>query len=351
MLANTINLDELKVQYNNLKEENTKLRIKDSAKVLGTNEAQLVALGIGENATRLNQSWEEIINRIKDLGYVMCLTRNDTCVHERKGEFLDISINKDHNMGTVLGPDIDLRIFFRTWTFAFAVTTIAHNRTLESLQFFDGKGDSIFKVYLQDKSNRDAYLKLIEEFKTDDQSKELEIIESYPQRPNKTIEETDVNLFRQEWANLKDTHDFHILLAKFGLKRTDALSIADEKFAYKVDISKTQEMLELSAKKQTEIMVFVGNHGMIQIHTGKVRNIRPIEEWLNIMDPEFNMHLKLDEITESWIVKKPTTDGIVTSLELYDAEGNLSVTFFGKRKPGMPELVEWREILDTISNN
>lgn len=350
MLSNNIDLTVLKEQYQKMKAENPRLRNKDAANALSTSEAQLVALGLGENAIKLKGNWEEMVTKLKEFGYVMCLTRNESCVHERKGEFLDVAINPVHQMGTVLGPDIDLRIFFRVWSFAFAVTTQAHNRTLESIQFFDGKGDSIFKVYLQEKSNREAYLKFIEEYKDDKQDKVLETLTNYPIKTYKNINEIDQREFRKDWANLQDTHDFHILLAKYGINRTDALTIAGE-FAYKLDNDKTRLMLETAAKYQTDIMVFVGNHGMIQIHTGKVNNINEIEEYLNVMDPEFNMHLKIGDITETWVVKKPTTDGIVTSLELFDKDGNLVVTFFGKRKPGSPELEEWRKILNEISIN
>lgn len=95
-------------------------------------------------------------------------------------------------------------------------------------------------------------------------------------------------------------------------------------------------------------MVFVGNHGNIQIHTGPVEKIVEIPGWINVMDPAFNLHLKLDDIVETWAVKKPGTDGVIHSLELYDATGELIVQFFGKRKPGVPELTEWTEFISGL---
>ena len=53
----------------------------------------------------------------------------------------------------------------------------------------------------------------------------------------------------------------------------------------------------------------------------------------------------LDKISGSWVVKKPTTDGMVHSLEIFDANGNMVVQFFGKRKPGTPELPAWTELV------
>ena len=65
----------------------------------------------------------------------MALTRNDWCVHERHGEYLDIQA--DGPVGLVLGPDIDLRVFFSSWRSAWAVEQDGRH----SLQFFDGEGD------------------------------------------------------------------------------------------------------------------------------------------------------------------------------------------------------------------
>jgi putative hemin transport protein len=45
-----------------------------------------------------------------------------------------------------------------------------------------------------------------------------------------------------------------------------------------------------------------------------------------------------DLVASAWVVRKPTVDGIVTSLEVFDADGCEIALFFGERKPGTPEL-------------
>ena len=57
------------------------------------------------------------------------------------------------------------------------------------------------------------------------------------------------------------------------------------------------------------------------------------------------LHLREDAITDVWVVEKPTTDGVVTSVELFDASGELMAMFFGDRKPGQPERQDWRAIV------
>lgn len=58
-------------------------------------------------------------------------------------------------------------------------------------------------------------------------------------------------------------------------------------------------------------MIFVGNPGCIQIHTGPVHNIKAMGPWLNVLDLDFNLHLREDEVTQVWKVGKPTRDGWV----------------------------------------
>jgi putative hemin transport protein len=48
------------------------------------------------------------------------------------------------------------------------------------------------------------------------------------------------------------------------------------------------------------------------------------------------------------VVRKPTRDGDVTSLELLDANGGIIARFFGKRKPGQPERTDWRSVVQAL---
>ena len=95
-------------------------------------------------------------------------------------------------------------------------------------------------------------------------------------------------------------------------------------------------------------MIFVGNPGCIQIHTGPVKSVKLVEHWLNVLDPGFNLHLREDRIASAWVVKKPTVDGTVTSLELFDAAGETIAMLFGKRKPGLPEMPEWQATVERL---
>jgi putative hemin transport protein len=66
------------------------------------------------------------------------------------------------------------------------------------------------------------------------------------------------------------------------------------------------------------------------------------------MDPTFHLHLRQDHIVEAWAVRKPTTDGHVTSLEAYGADGEMIIQFFGKRQEGFDERRDWRAIVENL---
>ena len=147
---------------------------------------------------------------------------------------------------------------------------------------------------------------------------------------------------------MEDTHDFFPLLGKFGVGRKQALRLADEKFAREVSGDSFKYILEEARDRKVPIMVFVGNDGIIQIHTGEVENVLEARGWFNVMDEKFNLHINQNEVGSAFVVRKPTKDGIVTSLELFNKSDKDIALFFGKRKPGIPERKDWRELIANL---
>jgi len=95
-------------------------------------------------------------------------------------------------------------------------------------------------------------------------------------------------------------------------------------------------------------MIFVGNPGCIQIHTGPVQNLRSMGPWQNILDPGFDLHLRLDHLTEVWAVNKPTQRGDAISVEAFDREGQVILQVFGRRDGDRNHRPEWGEIVAAL---
>ncbi len=336
-------VNDLKEKWEALKAENPHLRIRNAAAQLAVSEAELLATSIGEGVTLLKPEFKDILTEAEQLGKVMALTRNEECVHERKGTYLNGDFSSPHAQ-LFVGEDIDLRIFLNHWKFAFGV--VEGDR--KSLQFFGKDGLALHKIYLTKDSNEAAFDGIVEKFKADDQNSALELENIAPKAEEKSDADIDVEGFQKSWTELKDTHDFFMMTRKFGVSRTQALRLAPEGFAKKIDSSKVVNVLEDASEKQLPIMIFVGNRGIIQIHTGNVKKTMWHQQWFNVMDPDFNLHLDVTKIAEAWIVKKPTEDGEVTAIEVFNKEGDFIVQFFGKRKPGIPELQEWKDLVSDL---
>ncbi|MFZ6657797.1 hemin-degrading factor [Undibacterium sp. TJN19] len=332
-----------------------KARHRDIAESLNISEGELIAAHVAASldddnvilrAIRLKSEWPDIIESLEPLGEVMALTRNASCVHEKVGVYRKAS--HSNHMGLVLGGEIDLRVFYQHWAHGFAVSEKTEQGLQSSLQFFDASGLAIHKIFMKPQSDIAAYEAVVSRFTAEEQITGMQTQAT----PEKSLElkdaDIDVNGFRQAWASLRDTHDFFGLLRKFAVSRTQALRLAEEKFVQKVEISSCQELLQSASNEGVPIMVFTGNLGMIQIHSGAIKKIAVMGPWVNVLDPGFNLHLREDHIASAWVVKKPTTDGLVTSLELFDKEGETIAMFFGERKPGKPELCEWRALIDNL---
>lgn len=348
-LTETTAILPLRQRYDELVAEEPKLRIRDIAVKLDVSEAELLALDCGTSATRLSvENWSEFVKGFKALGRVMVLTRSEHCVHEKTGEYENISAHGGR-IGLITGKVIDLRLFYGEWALAFAVESKGRDGALlRSFQIFDAAGQAIHKVYLKNEGGLEAYNAIVDRYRSEDQSTEQVVGSAPVNGKDEPVSEETKQAFIQGWSELKDTHDFYPLLARHNVSRMQSMALAEGRFTQKVPNDTAKRVLELASEREIDIMVFVGNEGAIQIHTGPVKKIVGFGEWINVLDPDFNLHLKEPGIVSSWIVEKPTVDGAVHSLETYDSEGRIIAQFFGARKPGIEERQDWRDLVTEL---
>lgn len=333
-----------------IQEQSPRLRARDIANQLHISEGEWIAAQVGESAekqtVRLRNEPVEILQSLEPLGEVMALTRNDYCVHERHGIYIDGQFFTDGAMpiGMFINPDIDLRIFLSHWH------SVYFQRTNDrySLQFFDASGSAVHKIHATEKTNIDALLSLVNNFRAKEQSDTLHTT-PYPEKPTPAHDkDIDTNELRERWENMTDVHQFHGLLRSVGVERQQSFRLIGTDFAYRVSNRSARSVLDLAKAQECAIMVFVGNRGCIQIHTGNVERLVEAGNWYNVMDADFNLHLDESGIATTWVTRKPTADGIVTAVEVFDEDSNIIATFFGKRKPGEPELEGWRDIVTKL---
>lgn len=338
---------DLLAAWQRLREDQPRLRIRDAATALKVTEAELLYASRGERVVRLTPDWRALFDGVREMGEVMALTRNHHCVHERHGLYDNITLTPNGQMGLVVNGAIDLRLFMGSWSSLFAVSEANGDGTLRrSLQVFDRYGQAVHKIFLTAASMPLPWGRLVELLR-DEQALPL-VVEPHPLRDEPMADDQiDQAALVADWAALRDTHHFFAMLRRHAVTRPQALRMAGNQWAERLPVPALIDTLEKAAASGLEIMVFVGNPGCIQIHTGPVRRLLRAGDWYNVLDPAFNLHLRDSAIVELWRVRKPTADGMVTSLEAYDDQGELIVQLFGARKPGQPELSAWSALVES----
>jgi putative hemin transport protein len=339
----------LRAEWMRLRASEKGLHALELAERLAVSECELLASACGAtepvSAIRLRAGWPEFIAKLPKLGHVKTVTRNPHAVIEVEGTYDNIEFFGA--MGQSVSS-IDLRIFVSRWAYGFAVQEETRGGISRGLQFFDKTGRAIHKVYLRDTSDTAFFDALVREHMSSDQSA-AQAVEPPPAAPaSRRDEEIDLAGLREAWLGMKDTHEFHGLLRKFDVARTQALRLIGRDLARTVKRDSLEKVLYAIAGTELPFMIFVGNPGLVQIHTGTIKRVAPMGPWINVLDPGFNLHVRTDGIDGAWVVRKPTADGIVTALEVYDVQGEQIALLVGKRKPGQQENAAWRSLVEGL---
>ncbi|BCH01766.1 hemin-degrading factor [Mesorhizobium loti] len=327
--------------------EDPKPRERDLAAQLGISEAELVAAHCGDGVVRIEPRVNDLLTGLEAVGEVMALTRNESAVHEKIGVY-DKVVAGNHN-AMVLGENIDLRVFPKVWAHGFAVEKRDGDEIRRSLQFFDGAGEAVHKVHLRPASSLYAYQKLVASLESSNQEPTIAISgHASDNEGEATATTANLDDLRDRWSRLTDVHQFFGMLKTLKLSRRQAVRMIGTDYAWLLDNDAVRAMFHHAAEGELPIMCFVGNRGCIQIHSGPVKSIKPMGPWINVLDETFHLHLRTDHIHEVWAVRKPTKDGHVTSLEVFGAEGEMIIQFFGKRHEGESERDDWRFLAENL---
>jgi len=325
--------------------ENPKARERDLAHKLDLSEAELVAANCGDLATRIDSHPDTIMQLATHLGEVMALTRNESCVHEKVGVY--DNYHPGSHAAMVLTEDIDLRIFPSHWKHAFLVEKHTDEQMRRSIQVFDAAGDAVHKIFIRTPDGHKIWENFREIGALDDQSQTVAVTPRVPPEAAKA-DVANMDILRKEWTRMTDTHQFMRLTSKLKMNRLGAYRIAGAPFVRALDTRAVNDALTAVAGQGIEVMVFTGNRGCIQIHSGPIETLRPMGPWQNVMDPRFNLHLRGDHIAEVWAVEKPTKRGMAVSLEAFDAHGALIFQIFGVGKEGRDHRAAWADIVKTL---
>ena len=353
-------------RWSALRTEQPKLQIRDAARALGASEAQLLATNLGNGVTRLQADGNqprEIMRAALDLGLVQAITRNENGVIETTGtasKFKQAGDKSDQAdakqdpekearerniAGGYLGGAIDLRFHFENWKYAFAVAQPGRDGKLSrSLQFFDGQGNSVHKLFVRSDAGVAVFDQLVATFRAPEQSAQLNVLAAAPKVAEKPDASIDVKEFQLAWKEMTDVHQFAQIMREFHLTREQALRLAPAGMVERVTPEVLRTLLQNAAKDKVAIMVFLGNDGLTQIYSGKIEKTMAAGGFYNVLDPDFNLHIRDTALRSGWVVKR----GGVTSIEFFDNDGTQVLTFFGVRERGKPQPQAWNDLADSL---
>lgn len=302
-------------------------------------------------STPLLPHWRDIVGALPSLGEVSALTGSQHCVMEATGAFVDLRFPCEGEPRMVrTSGGIEVRFFFEHWGSAYATQeALTDGAIRRSLQFFDASGRSVHKVTLTPNSSADGYATLLERLAMSPTAghspDDARHVVTCPAPPALL----DLKEFRRQWVSMRDTSEFHGLLRRNGLTRLDALHSAPADYASRISTASAHEVLSLCAQQGVPIRVIAGNAGAVQIHTGCLAHVDVTDEWISVGDRRFCLHLREDRIASAWLVKKPTVNGLIHSIELFDTSGSPIAILLGDRRAGRPEPCEWRQSLSWLT--
>jgi len=326
---------------------NPEMRERDLATQLGISEAEFLDALVGDHVERIEPLIDVFFTMLKDAGVVMALSRNANAVHEKTGVYEKYSAGKHASI--VLGADIDLRIFPKHWRHAYHVTKpMDDGSALQSFQFFDARGDAVHKVFTRDATDMEKWNLIRNRLQKDTPGPAFK--ETAASRPTEQPSAEALAALRETWATMEDTHQFQSMLRKSKISRHDAIRLVGEDYAQRLSAESADLLLERLAAQEVPIMAFVRNPGILQIHSGPVRNIKQVGPWLNVLDSGFHLHLRKDRFAAIWLVRKPTSNGDIHSIEIFDEDDEQVILINGDRRGGdvSESVAQWDALVQAL---
>lgn len=319
---------------------NPKVRIRDAATQLGVSELELVATGSGISCTPLRPEWPALMASFLELGEVMALTRSTSMVHESTSIFSNLKLKG--NVAIFLRPGLDTRYLLKQWHHAYAVN---ENQRL-SLQFFDRYGEAVHKIYLTERSNHHAYQTLIDNFRYASQPF-LQIARNpTPKSPaNVTADAIDATILRRSWASMVNVHEANQLIRQLGGQRQLIYPSLGEDYAKQLPTDTVENLLTTLAEEQHPFLLFGMNHGAVQSFSGVIKRLLRTGPWFNVLDTDFNLHLRTADIGEVWRILKPSADGLISSLSVLDTTGHEIMVMADQRGSKSRQSTAWADYL------
>jgi putative hemin transport protein len=228
------------------------------------------------------------------LGYVTALTRNEDCIHERKGLY---------------DQTICLQVQLDQWCMAMAVRDADNER--DSIEFFSATGTALHKIILTGQSDRQAYEALVNRFK------------SSVQEP--------LTIQAAVGASAPFVH-------------TETGSVQRE-----LTVDDFKNLMAMCSDRDIPLLLTTGNEACVQQHSGTVKNLVGMGAWYHVNDAAFALHLREAAVLCAQYTVQSSAEGDIHWVTLLNQQGESILQVRGRSQPGAAEAIAWRDALAGFS--
>ena len=282
----------------------------------GLSEGALVEALVGAQVVRLRTDWVLMLHRLGALGPVIGLTSNKLATIESVAIYRNIATRG--SAAQISDAETDLCLFLSEWRAGFALLEEGDQGAQRSLQFFDARGDAVHKVFLGAGGDVEAFDEVVRRQASENQRPVLAAGEASEARSSHPTSRPHSDAGRNDSLPVIDNIDIASVDVFAG--PLSSRRVAKESLPH---------VLETAIAAQMPLLVMVGNRGAVHCYAGPLHELKRLNGWLTIRDPEFNLHLEESGIESAWVVGKATAEGVVSSLELFDRGGEM-ILFLGR---------------------
>ncbi len=304
-----------------------KHRHREIASFLNVTEVELIDSHVGvtklesiksfpnlARAIRLKPSWSNIIQDIQGFGEVMSLTRNAHAVHENLSFYKHASSSDD--VGMVQSDELMIRLNYEKWEFGYLFEECKSHVLQRSIQFFDEFGLPVHKIFLLPHSHHWYF---------DEMAKRWADSNQLP------------GVLLQEKAEPDQSINSGALASIIAERHTSQQET--------MDAGVVQSLLRSSLELKLPLLITVQNHGVSQSHDGLLEEVRDHNDWLHLINQQFNCHLQLAQMPKICINHQESP----FLIEMLDKENVLLVLIALSTKATPADTQAWEDLLEQIN--
>ncbi|MEO0453507.1 MAG: ChuX/HutX family heme-like substrate-binding protein [Verrucomicrobiota bacterium] len=327
-----------------LKESQPKITPIKLAAALKVTEAELTAAYTGEGPViRLNTDREMQLHDLHALGQVLLVVRNTTCIHELVGNYPQARFYGGH---ALLAADSFMMHYDLTqWSYGFAV----EKNGMRNLEFFDQRGRAVHKVFTTDQTNFQSWNDWVSRYAAEKQSPIVEV-ERLEEIVPDDIDQREVSrdALCATWDTLTTSDDFQPMIDHLGLSSLEAIRLGGDAYAKRLSKDALGQFLNHSVQESLSIEATVCSSGTTQNYKGQIKQVTEFGDWLNVLDPHFNLHIDMKAVDSIWMVQKAKAKKPVTVIEVLNRDGKSVLELSESQPVQQPDSSVWKAVIESL---